>query len=188
MIFSTKTNTLPLSVATTDRFRRKWDFWRSIFSGSRLVSLESRDSYSYKSRLNFVGGIWYYFEWMTSPRYWYRSAALLWQEEWTYLGTGSVSVGRCASCCPWEVERSAVAGATWRILRYVANKVFSSLIPVVALIDMIERCSASASASSTSKESPLHVWIWASRPGQRVHIYFAGYMGQTFLVIVDNYS
>lgn len=53
---------------------------------------------------------------------------------------------------------------------------------------MIERCSACASTRSTSQESPLHPWIWASRPGQPVHIDFAEYKGQSFLVIVDSYS
>lgn len=53
---------------------------------------------------------------------------------------------------------------------------------------MIERCSACASTTSTPQESSLHPWIWASRPGQRVHIDFAEYKGQSFLVIVDSYS
>lgn len=53
---------------------------------------------------------------------------------------------------------------------------------------MIERCSACASTRSTPQESPLHPWIWASRPGQPVHIDFAEYKGQSFLVIVDSYS
>ncbi|XP_062594180.1 uncharacterized protein K02A2.6-like [Saccostrea cucullata] len=54
--------------------------------------------------------------------------------------------------------------------------------------DMVERCSACASTRNTPKESPLHPWIWASRPGQRVHIDYAEYKGQSFLVIVDSYS
>lgn len=53
---------------------------------------------------------------------------------------------------------------------------------------MIERCSACASTRSTPKESPLHPWLWALRPGQLVHIDFAEYKGQSFLVIVDSYS
>lgn len=53
---------------------------------------------------------------------------------------------------------------------------------------MIERCSACVSTRSTPKESPLHPWISASRPSQRVHIDFAEYKGQSFLAIVDSYS
>ncbi|XP_062604119.1 uncharacterized protein K02A2.6-like [Saccostrea cucullata] len=54
--------------------------------------------------------------------------------------------------------------------------------------DMVERCSACASTRNTPKESPLHPWIWASRPGQRVHIDYTEYKGQSFLVIIDSFS
>ncbi|XP_061165874.1 uncharacterized protein K02A2.6-like [Saccostrea echinata] len=54
--------------------------------------------------------------------------------------------------------------------------------------DMVERSSACAYTRNTPKESPLHSWIWASRPGQRVHIDYAEYEGHFFLVIVDSFS
>ena len=36
--------------------------------------------------------------------------------------------------------------------------------------------------------APLHPWNWATRPWQRIHIDYADFKEQSFLVVIDSYS
>lgn len=134
----------PISVATAGRFRRRGDFWRSILSAFRLKSLESREDSNLLRVFDFTLNGWpaHITDTYLQP-FFDRRNDLPWNE--------SDSVGY-ASCCPWEVESSTVAGALAR--GYLCCPYLDWDIA-----DMIERCSACASTRSTPKESHLNPWL-----------------------------
>ena len=53
---------------------------------------------------------------------------------------------------------------------------------------LVKGCAACASFKNAPPESPLHPWKWATRPWQRIHVDFAEFKGQMFLVVIDSYS
>ena len=53
---------------------------------------------------------------------------------------------------------------------------------------LVKGCAACASIKNAPPESPLHPWKWATRPWQRIHVDFAEFKGQMFLVVIDSYS
>ena len=53
---------------------------------------------------------------------------------------------------------------------------------------LVKWCEACALVKNSSPEVPLHPWKWATRPWQRIHVDFAEFKGQMFLVVIDSFS
>lgn len=49
-------------------------------------------------------------------------------------------------------------------------------------------CGTCQSLKSLPAEAPLHPWVRTTRPMERVHIDFADFKNQSFLILIDNYS
>ena len=55
--------------------------------------------------------------------------------------------------------------------------------------NMVQRCTECQQGRPQSPPSPLHPWVWTTRPWTQLHIGFAGPMeGKMFLVISDPHS
>ncbi|XP_062566349.1 uncharacterized protein K02A2.6-like [Saccostrea cucullata] len=54
--------------------------------------------------------------------------------------------------------------------------------------EVVEKCPSCMSVRNSPKSAPLHPWIWATRPFQRIHIDYADYKGQSLLIVYDGYS
>ncbi|XP_052212100.1 uncharacterized protein K02A2.6-like [Dreissena polymorpha] len=54
--------------------------------------------------------------------------------------------------------------------------------------DMVKKCDTCQSLRNLPPETPLHPWVRTSRPMERVHMDFADYKNQSFLIIIDSYS
>ncbi|XP_052813877.1 uncharacterized protein K02A2.6-like [Mya arenaria] len=54
--------------------------------------------------------------------------------------------------------------------------------------NMVRACDTCMSVQNSPYKAPLHPWKWATRPWQRVHIDFAEFRQQNFLVVIDSYS
>ncbi|XP_062604323.1 uncharacterized protein K02A2.6-like [Saccostrea cucullata] len=56
--------------------------------------------------------------------------------------------------------------------------------------EVVEKCPSCTciSVRNSPKSAPLHPWIWATRPFQRIHIDYADYKGQSLLIVYDSYS
>lgn len=53
---------------------------------------------------------------------------------------------------------------------------------------MVRGCATCMSVQNSPNEIPLHPWKWATKPWQRIHIDFAEFKQQNFLVVTDAYS
>ncbi|XP_045183417.2 uncharacterized protein K02A2.6-like [Mercenaria mercenaria] len=49
-------------------------------------------------------------------------------------------------------------------------------------------CGTCQSLKALPAEAPLHPWVRASRPMERIHIDFADFKNHSFLILIDNYS
>ncbi|XP_053383760.1 uncharacterized protein LOC128549978 [Mercenaria mercenaria] len=49
-------------------------------------------------------------------------------------------------------------------------------------------CGTCPSLKALPAEAPLHPWVRASRPIERIHIDFADFKNHSFLILIDNYS
>ena len=57
------------------------------------------------------------------------------------------------------------------------------------LESLARSCQDCAAVKQTPAKAPLHPWSWPTKPGERIHIDFAGpFMNKSFLIIVDAYS
>jgi hypothetical protein len=54
--------------------------------------------------------------------------------------------------------------------------------------ESVEKSPSCMSVRNSPKSAPLHPWILATRPLQRIHIYYADYKGQYLLTVYDSYS
>jgi hypothetical protein len=52
--------------------------------------------------------------------------------------------------------------------------------------ESVEKCLSFMSVRNNPKSAPLHPWIWATRPLQRIHIDYADYKGQYLLIAYDS--
>ena len=57
------------------------------------------------------------------------------------------------------------------------------------LEQLTKSCQSCQAVKGSPPVAPLHLWIWPSKPWQRVHLDFAGpFQGAMFLVCVDAFS
>ena len=54
--------------------------------------------------------------------------------------------------------------------------------------DYVKGCHACINTYQVPKTTPLLLWLWATRPWQRVHVDFLEIKGQQFFLLVDSYS
>ncbi|XP_045214506.2 uncharacterized protein K02A2.6-like [Mercenaria mercenaria] len=52
----------------------------------------------------------------------------------------------------------------------------------------VKGCATCMSVQNSPATAPLHPWKWATRPWQRIHIDYAEFKQQVFLVVTDSYS
>ena len=54
---------------------------------------------------------------------------------------------------------------------------------------VVKSCQACQSVKNAPPNTPLHPWLWPTKPWQRLHIDFAGlFQGRTYLLITDAHS
>ncbi|MES9884563.1 MAG: RNase H-like domain-containing protein [Sedimenticola sp.] len=54
--------------------------------------------------------------------------------------------------------------------------------------DVVSHCQVCQSVRKSAQPAPLMPWEYASRPWQRIHVDFASFKQQSFLVVTDSYS
>ena len=53
---------------------------------------------------------------------------------------------------------------------------------------LVRECAVCQVHQNFPKQAPLHAWEWTSEPWQRIHIDFAQYEKQSYLIVVDSHS